>query len=103
MESGFLRGILAKRSHLQLLLNEWHITQGTQPEIRVLCLESHCYNKSCLGPMLSTSPRLDGHKPFLVCFKSLLDFPKWHLHIVHSQPSVLLVSHISSSHIVVAS
>jgi hypothetical protein len=69
----------------------------------MLRLESHCYSKSCPGPTLSISLRLDGHKSFLVCFKSLLDFLKWHLHIVHSQPSVLLVSHISLNHIIVTS
>jgi hypothetical protein len=76
MESVFPRGRLAKRSHLQLLLNGWRITRGTQPEKRVLCLESYCYDKSNSGPKSTASLRLDEHKHFLVDFKSLLDFPK---------------------------
>jgi hypothetical protein len=72
MESVFPRGKLAKRSHIQLRSNGWHITRGTQPERRVLCLESCCYNKSDPGPKPIASPNLDEHKPLLVCFESLL-------------------------------
>jgi hypothetical protein len=39
-----------------------------------LRLESHCYNKSWLGPTLNISPRLDGHKPFLVVSNPYLTF-----------------------------
>jgi hypothetical protein len=38
--------------------NGWRITQDTQLERRVLCLESHCYNKLHPDPKLSTSLRL---------------------------------------------
>jgi hypothetical protein len=38
--------------------NRWHITQGMQPERRVLHLESRSYNKSHHGPKLTTSLRL---------------------------------------------
>jgi hypothetical protein len=61
-------------------------------------LESRCYNKSDYGHKALASPNLDEHKSFLVCFKSLLDLSKHCLHIVHSQPSVLLGSHPSSSY-----
>jgi hypothetical protein len=40
----------------------------------VLHLESHCYNKSCPGPTLSTSPRYDDQKPFLVVSDPYLTF-----------------------------
>jgi hypothetical protein len=36
-------------------------------------------------------------------FKSLFDFPKYCLHIIHSCPSVLLDLYLSVSHIVVRS
>jgi hypothetical protein len=36
----------------------WRITRGTQLEGRVLHLESRCYNKSHLGPKLTTLLRL---------------------------------------------
>jgi hypothetical protein len=67
---------LAKRPMHTIHQNWWHITRGTQSERRVLCLESRCYNKSCPGPMLSTSPRLDDQKIFLIGLKFLLDFLK---------------------------
>jgi hypothetical protein len=38
--------------------NEWHITRGTQPERRVLCLESYCCNKLDSCPKLTTSIRI---------------------------------------------
>jgi hypothetical protein len=76
MESVFPPGKITKRSHLHLHPNGWHITRGTQPDRRVLCLESYCYNKSDSGPKSTASLRLDEHKHFLVCFKSLLDFHK---------------------------
>jgi hypothetical protein len=72
MESAFPRGKLAKRSHLQLLLNGWRITRGTQPKRRVLCLESYCYNMSDPDPKPIASPNLDELKPLLVHFESLL-------------------------------
>jgi hypothetical protein len=83
--------------------NKWHITWVTQPERRLLRLQSCCYNKSCPDPMLSASPRCDDQKPFLNCFRSLLDSPKQCLHIIHAQPSVLLGSRLSSTYIVVVS
>jgi hypothetical protein len=55
MESAFPRDKLAKRSHLQFLLNGRCITRGTQPKRTVLRLESRCYNKSHPGPKLSAS------------------------------------------------
>jgi hypothetical protein len=55
-------------------------------------------NMSDPGPMALASPNLDERKAFLVCFKTLLDFPKHCLYIVHSQPSVLLGSQLSSSY-----
>jgi hypothetical protein len=76
MESAFPREKLVKRSHLQLLLNGWHITRGMQPKRIVLCLESYGYNKSNSDPKFTASLILDEHKHFLVCSKSLLDFLK---------------------------
>jgi hypothetical protein len=67
MESAFPRWKLAKRSHLHLLPNGWRISRGTQPERRMLCLESYCYNKSDSGPKSTASLRLDSRKSFLVC------------------------------------
>jgi hypothetical protein len=55
--------------------NGWLITQGTQPERRVLRLESHSYNKSHPSPKAYCFSKIVDKKPFLVCFKSLLDFP----------------------------
>jgi hypothetical protein len=43
---------------------------------RMLRLDSCCYKKSHSSPKLVTSLILDKCKPFLVCVKSLLDFPK---------------------------
>jgi hypothetical protein len=101
MESAFPRGKLAKRSHLHLLLSGWRITWGTQPERRVVCLESYCYNKLDSGHKSTSSLELDEHMHFLICLTSLLDLPKYHLSIIHSQLSVPLGSHLSSRHIVV--
>jgi hypothetical protein len=48
----------SKRLMCIIRQNGWRITRGTQPERRVLRLESHCYNESHLGPKLMTSLRL---------------------------------------------
>jgi hypothetical protein len=80
--------------------NRWRITRDTQSKRRLLRLKSCCYNKSCPDPTLSTSPMCDDRKPFLNWFRSLLDSPKKCLYIIHVQPSVLLGSHLSSTHIV---
>jgi hypothetical protein len=53
-------------------------------------------------PKLSASLRLM-IESLHCCFKAMLDFPKYCMHIIHFQPSVLLRSHWSSSHIVVVS
>jgi hypothetical protein len=81
---------------------QMYITRGTQPERRVLRLECLCYNKWHPGPKLSASLRLR-IEASLVCFKTLLDLPKYCLHIIHFKPCVLLGSHRSSSHIIVVS
>jgi hypothetical protein len=73
MEGAFPHGKLAKRSHLQLLLNRWCITRGMQPKRRMLCLESCCYNKSHPSPKLTASIRLHEYKSSLHYFKSLID------------------------------
>jgi hypothetical protein len=65
---------LASNLLCNLLPNRWHITWDTQPGMKVLRLECHCYNKSCLGPTLSTSPRYDDRKPFLVVSDPCLTF-----------------------------
>jgi hypothetical protein len=64
----------AKRPMCNIHRNEWRITQGMQPERSVLRLESYCYNKSGAIPMLSTSPRHDDWKPFLVVSDPCLSF-----------------------------
>jgi hypothetical protein len=66
--------------------NRWCITQGTQLERRLLRLKSCCYNKSCADPPLSDCPRCDDQKPFLNCFRSLLDSPKYSLAWVYHRP-----------------
>jgi hypothetical protein len=78
--------------------NRWRITQGTQPERRISHLESRRYNKSDPGPKALASLKLDERKSFLICLKALLNFPKHRLYIIHTQPSVLLGSHPSSSY-----
>jgi hypothetical protein len=83
--------------------NEWRITQGTQPERRVLPLESRSNNKSNSSSKSIASLRLAEQEHFLVCFASLLDFPKLCMHIVHSPLGVLLGSRLSSSHVAVVS
>jgi hypothetical protein len=82
--------------------NGWRITRGTQPKRRVLHLESLYYNKSHPGPNLSASLRLM-IESLHCCFKALLDFPKYCMHIIHFQLSVLLGSQQSFSHIIVVS
>jgi hypothetical protein len=64
---------LAKRLLCDIRRNGWRITRGTQPERKILCLESHCY-KLCPGPTLSTSLRLDEHKLFCVVPNPYLNF-----------------------------
>jgi hypothetical protein len=92
----------AKRPLCNIYQNGWHITQGTQPERRLLRLESRGYNKSHPCPKLSASMRLLSESiPCLL--QTLLDFPKHCMHIIHFQLSVLLSLHRSSRHIVVVS
>jgi hypothetical protein len=55
-----------------------------------------------LAQKLSASLRLMIRSLFSL-FQFLLDFPKQRMHIIHFHPSVLLTSHLSSSHIVVFS
>jgi hypothetical protein len=69
----FLIGI-SKRPMCIIRQNGWHITRGMQPKRRVLRLESHCYNKSCPGSTLNTSPRYDDQKPSLVDSDPCLTF-----------------------------
>jgi hypothetical protein len=93
---------ISKRPMCNIHRNRWYITRGTQPERRVLRLECLCYNKWHPGPKLSASLRLR-IEASLVCFRTLLDLPKYCLHIIHFKPCVLLGSHQSSSHIIVVS
>jgi hypothetical protein len=93
----FLIGI-SKRPLCIIHQNGWSITRDMQPKRRMLHLESHCYNKSDPGPKAIIFPNLDERKSFLICFETLLDLPKHCLHIVHSQPSVLLGLHPSLSY-----
>jgi hypothetical protein len=88
---------------LPLILNGWRVTRDTQPERKMVCLESGCYNPSHLSPKLIASLRLDECKPFLVCFQVLPDFPKYYLRIVHFQPSEPIGLLLSSRHTVVVS
>jgi hypothetical protein len=81
--------------------NGWRITRGMQPEWSLLCLESCGYNKSHPSPKLIASLRLR-IRSISSFVQILLGFPKYCLHIVHFQPSALLGSHPSSSHIIVA-
>jgi hypothetical protein len=67
----------------------------------MLRLESPYYNKLYPGLKFTTSMRLDERKPLLVVFKSLPNFSKYCMHIIHFQLSILLGSRLSSSHIVV--
>jgi hypothetical protein len=67
-----------------LLPNGWRITQGTQPERKVLRLESRCYNKTYPGSEPTTPQDLMDVSLFLGCCKSSLDYPKYCLYIVHS-------------------
>jgi hypothetical protein len=66
-------------------------------------LESHCYNESCPGPMLSTSLRYDDRKPFLIVLNPCLTFLRSACISFTSQPSVFFNSRLSLSHIVVGS
>jgi hypothetical protein len=63
-----------KRTLCIIHRNGWRITQGTQPESRMLHLESRSYNKSHSNPKTYCFSKIVDKKPFLVCFKSLLDF-----------------------------
>jgi hypothetical protein len=80
--------------------NGWRITRGTQPERRVLPWSLVVTTSHILALKLTSSQRLlIGNLSSL--FEYLLDFHKYCLHIIHSQPSVLLGSRLSSSHTVV--
>jgi hypothetical protein len=54
--------------------NGWCITWGTQPERRVLRLESRSYNKSCPRPKAYYFSKVVGQKLFLVVSKPCLTF-----------------------------
>jgi hypothetical protein len=81
--------------------NRWCTTWGKQPERGVSYLESQSYNKSHPSPNAYGFSKIDDQKSFLVCFESLLDFPKYHLHIIHFQWSVLLGSRLPLIRIIV--
>jgi hypothetical protein len=83
--------------------NGWHITRGTQSERRVLHLESRCYNKSHPGPKLMTSLRLMIESLSLLVSNPCLTFLSSACISLNSQPSVLLGSHLLSSHIIMVS
>jgi hypothetical protein len=73
MESAFPSQDLWKRPLCNICWNGWHITRGTQPKRMLLCLESCSYNKSHPSPKAYCFSKIVDKKPFLVCFKSLLD------------------------------
>jgi hypothetical protein len=101
-KSHFLSGI-SKRPLCIIHRNRWRITQGTQPERRVLCLESHCYNKSHPDPKLTASLRLMIECLSLFISNPCLTFLSSACILFTSQPSVLLGSHLLCSHIIVIS
>jgi hypothetical protein len=54
--------------------NGWHITRDTQPERRVLPLESRGYNKSHPSPKAYCFSKIDDQKHFLICIEFCMTF-----------------------------
>jgi hypothetical protein len=63
-----------KRPLCNIHQNRWRITRGTQPESRMLHLESHSCNKSHPSPKAYRSSKIVGQKPFLGVSKPCLTF-----------------------------
>jgi hypothetical protein len=63
-----------KRPLYNIHQNGWCITQSTQPERRMSHLESRSYNRSHLSPRAYCFSKIVDKKPFLICFKSSLNF-----------------------------
>jgi hypothetical protein len=89
-----------KRPMCNIHRNEWRITRGTQPERRVLPWSLVATTSHILALKLTTSRRLM-IRSLSSLFEYSLDFHKYCLCIIHSQPSVLLGSRLSSSHTMV--
>jgi hypothetical protein len=79
--------------------NGWRITQGTQPERRMLPWSLIATISHILALKLTASRCLMIGSLSLL-FEYLLDFHKYYLHIVHSQPNVLLGLRLTSNHTV---
>jgi hypothetical protein len=64
---------ISKRPMCIIHRNGWRITQGTQPERRVLNLESRSYNKSYPSPKVYCS-KIDDRTPPMLVLKPCLTF-----------------------------
>jgi hypothetical protein len=89
-----------KRPLCNIHQNRWRITQGTQPERRMLPCSLVATTSHILALKLTAS-RLLMIGSLSLLFEYSLDFHKYCLRIVHSQPSVLLGLHLTSNHTVV--
>jgi hypothetical protein len=89
-----------KKPLCNIYQNEWCITPGTQLARRVFPCSLIATTSHILALKLTASRRLM-IKSVSLLFEYSLNFHKYCLRIIHSQPSVPLGSHLSSSHTVV--